>query len=289
MKHILGPALLLFSATLASAQAPGVNARKTMLAEATRLAGVGEIAASRALIDSLAKVTPREDSEFAEVLLARAALASSDLDAGLDYEKILSDFTAADVRREALLRLAQRALISGDTLKALGELKQLTKEFPDDTWRAMAGYWRARVLFESHDVLAACAANGEAALNAKASSSPLLREIEAQGLSRCPQAPTVALVDSFPKTIARAVPPAISGRNGRGKTYAVQVSAFASRNDAEAMAARLKKSGLDAHVDGVSRPFRVRVGHYGSYAEAAKALRDLKTRKLSGFVAEIGS
>jgi len=212
-----------------------------------------------------------------------------DLDAGLDYEKILSAFTSATARRESFLRLAQRALISGDTLKALGTLKQLTREFPDDASRSVAEYWRARVLFDSRDVPAACAANGEAALRAKSSSSPMLREIEAQGVSRCAQPPTVALMDAAPKTIATPVQPAASGSSAPGKGYAVQVSAFALRKDADAMAERLKKSGLDAHVDGIKNPFRVRVGHYASYAEAAKALRELKARNLSGFVAETGS
>jgi cell division protein FtsN len=50
------------------------------------------------------------------------------------------------------------------------------------------------------------------------------------------------------------------------------------------MADRLKEKGLDAHVDGSVKPFRVRIGHYETYADAAKALRDLKARKISGFV-----
>jgi cell division protein FtsN len=59
------------------------------------------------------------------------------------------------------------------------------------------------------------------------------------------------------------------------------------RKDAEAESQRLRKTGLDSHVDGDVRPFRVRVGHFKTRAEAAEALRDLKKRNVSGFVTEL--
>jgi cell division protein FtsN len=68
--------------------------------------------------------------------------------------------------------------------------------------------------------------------------------------------------------------------------YAVQVAAYARRADADAMADRLNRKGLNAHVDGSEKPFRVRLGRYDNYAEAAKALRELKAKNISGFVSE---
>ena len=69
--------------------------------------------------------------------------------------------------------------------------------------------------------------------------------------------------------------------------YAVQVAAFTSRPDAEALANKLRTRGYSAHVDGSGAPFRVRIGHYATRAAAVAELRQLKAKKMDGFIAEL--
>jgi cell division protein FtsN len=68
--------------------------------------------------------------------------------------------------------------------------------------------------------------------------------------------------------------------------YAVQVAAYKSRADADSLAARLRARGYPSHVDGDTTPYRVRIGHYHTRADAVAVLRQLKAKKIDGFVAE---
>jgi N-acetylmuramoyl-L-alanine amidase len=66
----------------------------------------------------------------------------------------------------------------------------------------------------------------------------------------------------------------------------VQVAAYKSRADADSLAARLRARGYPSHVDGDTTPYRVRIGHYHTRADAVAVLRQLKAKKIDGFVAE---
>ena len=280
-------ALLSFSTItgVSRAQAPATTARSSAIAEATRLGNAGQTAAARALIDSLVKITPADAPDLDQVIFLRATFAPSVLDATFDYQKIIAD-PSSGRRREALVRVAQRALIAGDPGKALDYLKTLAQDYPDDSSLATAFFWKAAALLDTHDVIGACDANAEARSHARMSSPAMLAVIDAQESASCPRtAPvSIALIDT---AITRPVPAAAKPKpsaDKSAKAYAVQVSAFPKRGDAEEMAARLNKRGFDAHVDGTQRPFRVRVGHFQTYAEAAAELKKLKAKKVAGFV-----
>ena len=66
--------------------------------------------------------------------------------------------------------------------------------------------------------------------------------------------------------------------------YSVQVAAYESREAAARMAEVLVSRGVDARVDGSTRPFRVRVGRYATRAEAVKVAQTLKSQGQNGFV-----
>ncbi len=254
--------------------------RPTVLEAATRLANAGEPSSARALIDSVMQTTAPDSHEYSELLFARATFSASVLDAGLDYEKIIADFPSATRREESLLRVAQRAIIGGDPDKALGYLRRMQRDYPKESSQITAGYWVARVELDLHDVAAACDANRAVLTKARNTSHALATALVAQAQQSCAAAPPV------PSATPVVTPPRPATASAP-KRYAVQLSAFATRADADAMAARLIRQGLDAHVDGTTRPYRVRVGRYDSYAEATAELRELKKRKLSGFVAEM--
>ncbi len=290
MKSVLATVILLWtSARISTAQTSSSPAgTSNAFAYALRLANAGETATARALVDSLMKITTADAPELDELLFLRASLAPSVLDATFDYEKIIAD-PASERRRESLLRVAQRAMIAGAPAKALEYLRTISRDYPDDSSLATALYWQSAALLDARDVSAACDANREARSHAQSSSSAMLADIDAQAFASCARV-TPSLV-ARTDTVAKHVSPAVGNLKpalvAGAKRYAIQVAAFGRRSDAEEMAARLTKGGLDTHVDGVARPFRVRVGHYATLAEAATELRKLKERKMAGFVTEL--
>ncbi len=70
------------------------------------------------------------------------------------------------------------------------------------------------------------------------------------------------------------------------KVWSVQVAAYNVKSQADAMVAKLKKSGYEARVDGKSAPFRVRIGKYATQSQANAVQRSLKAKQITGFVVQ---
>lgn len=70
------------------------------------------------------------------------------------------------------------------------------------------------------------------------------------------------------------------------KVWSVQVAAYNLKSQADAMVAKLKKSGYEARVDGTSAPFRVRIGKYATQGQASAVQRSLKAKQIAGFVVQ---
>ena len=83
-----------------------------------------------------------------------------------------------------------------------------------------------------------------------------------------------------PKTTVAEPLPSSSGEGG----YTVQVAAYNVKSQAQAMVDKLKKRGYDARVSGTNAPFRVRIGHYPTQAQANAVMRSLKAKQIAGFV-----
>jgi len=89
-----------------------------------------------------------------------------------------------------------------------------------------------------------------------------------------------------------SVPPAGARREATSpnattaaKRYTVQVAAYDTKESADQLVSRLSARGIIARVVGkTTPPYRVRVGHYATDAEATVALRELKTKGIEGFV-----
>lgn len=71
------------------------------------------------------------------------------------------------------------------------------------------------------------------------------------------------------------------------RPYSVQVAAYTRKSDAEKLASSLENRGYDARVDGTVAPFRVRIGRYATNAEAQAALREIKSKRMDGFVLRV--
>ena len=70
------------------------------------------------------------------------------------------------------------------------------------------------------------------------------------------------------------------------RVFSVQVAAYNVKSQADAMVAKLKKSGYEARVDGTGAPFRVRIGKYATQSQAAAVQRSLKAKQITGFVVQ---
>jgi cell division protein FtsN len=66
----------------------------------------------------------------------------------------------------------------------------------------------------------------------------------------------------------------------------VQVAAYATRDQAEAMQKSLAAKGVTARVAGTANPYRVRVGRFGSRAEAEAVAKSLRAKQISVYVTE---
>ena len=76
--------------------------------------------------------------------------------------------------------------------------------------------------------------------------------------------------------------------SGAGE-YSVQIAAYNVKSQAQAMTAKLKKNGYEARVAGSVAPFRVRIGHYATQAQATAVMRSLKAKQINGFVVKAES
>jgi cell division septation protein DedD len=68
------------------------------------------------------------------------------------------------------------------------------------------------------------------------------------------------------------------------RAWSVQVAAYNRKAQADQLASTLGKRGYSARVDGTTAPFRVRIGRYASAKDAESALREIKSKKMTGFV-----
>jgi cell division septation protein DedD len=99
--------------------------------------------------------------------------------------------------------------------------------------------------------------------------------------------PTAEPIKVTPPVIKPAAEPAPSRPAATGeKVWSVQVAAYNVKSQADAMVAKLKKSGYEARVDGTAAPFRVRIGKYATQSQASAVQRSLKAKQLTGFVVQ---
>ncbi|HWL40524.1 MAG TPA: SPOR domain-containing protein [Gemmatimonadaceae bacterium] len=90
-----------------------------------------------------------------------------------------------------------------------------------------------------------------------------------------------------PETARATPPPAREASAPATRTFSVQVAAYNRKAQAEQLAATLVKRGYSARVDGTSTPYRVRIGRYASSRDAEAALKEIKARKMAGFVVRL--
>ena len=328
--------VLVFVAASVTAEAQGALPVNPVYRRAQAMVNDGNVAAGRALIDSMIAIAAPGSNDYAEAVYWRAVLASTAVEAETDYRRIVVDYSRSPRVEDALIRLAQLEIARANYDGALRHLNQLVTEHPDSPARGRASYWSARALFDKNDIQGGCAATADALSRTTETDTELRNQITYLN-QRCagialtptpaaappatipvttPAAPVVVPsapvttapqpvtppVDSArmePQKVAAPAPqitkpspqpppvlkPADESRAGE-RVWSVQVAAYNVKSQAEAMVAKLKKSGYEARVDGTSAPFRVRIGKYKTQAQASAVQRSLKAKQITGFVVQ---
>jgi cell division protein FtsN len=84
---------------------------------------------------------------------------------------------------------------------------------------------------------------------------------------------------------AAAKEPAAKESAPRG-IWTIQLAAYNTRPDAEALVRKLAARGVKARISGDKKPFRVRLDYYDTRQEAAARVAELKQRGIIGFVTD---
>lgn len=291
--------LLLAAATVPAAAQESDASRAFQRAAALVRDGQGE--EGRRIVDSLF-VRAREGTPgHAEALYWRAALARDAQQAERDYRQLVVNYPLATHTGRALLALAQIELARNDRERAIAHLQRLEREHPAGDTRAIAAFWMARIRFDMSDEPRACAALDEAQRRAPESDVELRNQIEFLA-TRCVGVARADSVTAGRTATNRPAPEAAPATAGaaerrpaastpsptarRAASYAVQVAAYDTRADAEALVKRLARREVAARVVGTKQPFRVWTGNYATRADASAAQRKLRERSIHGFVVQ---
>jgi cell division septation protein DedD len=253
------------------------------------MANSGATDPMHALLDSLVTHAESGSDDLAEALYWRAVLNERAADAERDFKRLVVDAPLTARVPEALLKLSDIEILRGRPASARAMLTQLLRDFSDSPLTTRASLMVARSYFEERDVTHAC--ETVTALLAQRVPDGELKLQADELQTRCRTAaaantPPTKAVDEPPSSD----PPAKEGkRNTVSRTmYSVQIAAYDTRTQANALVKRLAARGWNARIDGERKPFRVRIGHYEVRADAVAALAKLKKQgQKSGFIAEL--
>lgn len=273
----------------AAAPAHAQQKADSVFARARQLVVNGNGAAGRLVIDSVMTATPPDSPLYGEALYWRAALAASSADAERDYRRLMIEFPFSSHAGDALLQLAQIENARGDRAGASAHLERFLLDNPSSEQRPRAGLLLVRLLFEQNDLPRGCAAL-RSVLGDVPESQVELRNQLAYYSPRC-TATDVSAGGRVPvaDTIREKAPAESSHVAAPKAKYTLQIAAYKSKAEAEALVKRLKARKLDARVAGASKLYRVRVGHYMTRGAAVAAQRELKAKKITAVVTEIGT
>ena len=274
----------------------------SIFARAKQLVVNGNGAAGRLLVDSVVAATDPDSLTYAEALYWRAALAATSADAERDYRRLAVEYPLSPRAGEALFQLAQLEVARGDRAAATTHLDRFLLDNPTSADRGRAGLMLVRVSFDQNDPQHACTVLRRALRDVPQAEVELHNQLDYYS-PRCASVDSTRVSSGAPARDSshRDATHGDSTKRDAGRRdstasshaskarYTLQVAAYGSRADADALAKRLKARGIDVRVAGTARLFRVRIGHYETRAAAAAAARELKAKKIDAFVTEIGS
>jgi cell division septation protein DedD len=250
------------------------------------------------VIDSVLAATPEGTPRYGEALFWRATLAKTAAGAERDYRRIVVEYALSPRAPEALLRLAQLEMTRGDRAGARAHLERLQREYTAGTASTRGSLTLAQLAFADGDNVAGCNAVASARTGLGPADVELRNQLDYYGPRCANVAARSAARDTSaaPPTPGAAAAPPIPGANtprapsvpstAGTRQYSVQVAAFDSRAEADALSKRLAGRGYAVRVAGDRPPYRVRVGRYPTRQRADDAMRQMQKQNVGGIVVE---
>lgn len=203
-------------------------------------------------------------------------------------ERLLRDYNSAEERPKALLWVVRSYFDERDVARACRTLIALREtDVPDGELRLQANELQARCRNEAAraGAVAAGAANDAKAGDRSAANDSARKPVTSPNkLEKKSEVDSAVKVD-IPLVPTRESKAADKSDGKKEPTrYGVQIAAYDTREQANAVVKKMTKRGLSAHVDGDAKPYRVRIGRYATRKEAEAALARLRKQGQKGFV-----
>lgn len=267
-------------ASTASGQATATSPVDQAIARAQQRATAGDSVAARTVLDSLLDTKLESLMQRAEVAwwLVRYAPTPNERERALTT--FVVDYPFSPHIAPALLELGTLELSHSDRERAAIHLSRFLASSASDSNRTSVSLTLGRVLFDLGEGPRACAVLLSARADIPATAIELRNQFDfAASSCRGVDTSVVVPLDTTPTPV---LPPSTGD-------YTVQVAAYDVKNQADRLATKLRGQGLEARVIGKKKPFRVRVGHFATHADAYAALKKIDAiAKSNSFVVLIG-
>ena len=215
-------------------------------------------------------------SDKARALMLRARLAPDLETAEPDYLAVVLGYPTSPHAPEALLRLGQGLLATGDATRAAAYLERLVADYPGRPQRALGLLWLARANTAARRPQSACNAAREGLQSTSDSDLRAMLQVEAGASCAVRTEPAEPVERAAPEPRradpADAPDPPQQAESASG-SLGVQTGAFRYRESADRLMAQLREAGHDPRLVRLpgSDLLRVRVGRFEA-ADEAEAL-----------------
>lgn len=272
------------------------HAQVPTLGRVDSLVTAGEYESARSTLERWWSARDQFDvpgSDMARALMLRGRLAPDPKTAEPDYLAVVLGYPASSYAPQALLRLGQGLLTTGDAARAAAYLQRLVADHPGRPERLEGLLWLSRASTAARRPAAACSAARAGLEDARDPdlTAMLRAEVEVSCTTAAGAATDVAGAPApgvaTPPATGPVTPPRTEPASGAPNRevpvsatgdWAVQTGAFRQRTGADALMERLRSAGFSSRLVLVPRNdlLRVRVGRFASRDEAARVADRLR-------------
>ena len=268
-------ALFCMSSSAASAQIPTLDRVDSLVA-------AGDYDVARTSLTRWWSARDQFDvpgSDMARALMLRAQLAPDPGTAEPDYLAVVLGYPTSDHAPEALLRLGQGLLATGDAARSAAYLGRLVADYPGRPQRLPGLLWLARANSAARRPAAACTAARQGLQDARDPDLAAMLRVEAAAAcsidDRNEPAGQAAVAGS---DVAGVEAPSSGVHDAAAGDWAVQSGAFRNPASADRLMQRLREAGYSPRIVRVPRNdlLRVRIGRFTSSEEATALVTRLR-------------
>jgi hypothetical protein len=260
--------LAIWLTTAMVAGAPLAAQQDSSLIGIVQLATQGQGDSARVAIGTIRNETAETDSLYPEILYT-AGLVASNPDSAISYFTIVGiEYSRSLWADRALLRLAQLAFAAGDPRVANRRANRILRDYPFSEVRGEAGYWAARSQMALGNLSQACSIFGQARIDSD-------EDIELSNrigfyMQRCL---TMSSSDGADSTANDSTATQL-------ERFSVQVAALRSAATIDQVMRSLRDAGFEARVvsRGTDGLLRIKVGDFANRNEAQQVAADIKRR-----------